>query len=92
MVFIKTYNLLDVCYGYKDNLEVFFMLFSILLFYFFEVFSDMIINKMENIALNIVFNTSVVVFAFSFIVVAISYILKVNYTNLFVVFCSLFAT
>lgn len=84
--FVKIYNLLNVYYGYNDTIDIFVVIFPILMFYFFEVFSSTIINKIDNFVLNLIFNISVVVFAFSFVIVSISYLSNINYSNLFISF------
>ncbi|MEF3280620.1 MAG: hypothetical protein K6357_06610 [Elusimicrobiota bacterium] len=84
--FSQTYNSMKIYYGYSDNFDIFVLFFPLIAFYFFETFAETILNKIETLALNLVYNISVIVFAFSFMIVSISYTSSLGFSNLFSVF------
>ncbi|MCX7641283.1 MAG: hypothetical protein N2Z20_01445 [Elusimicrobiales bacterium] len=76
------YDYINVYYGNVDSYNFFSLITPIFFFYILESYSDIIIKKIENLILNIIFNTSIVFFLFSTSIVICSYTFSLNYINL----------
>lgn len=83
LVFSSMYNLMNSYYGYSDNFDFLVLIISVSVFYFYESFSDRLVFFVEKSGLNFIYNISVLIFVFSFIIVLISYSVKIGFTNLY---------
>ncbi|MCX7648086.1 MAG: hypothetical protein N2Z60_05700, partial [Elusimicrobiales bacterium] len=83
LVFSYMYNLMNAYYGYSDNFDFLVLIISVSAFYFYESFSDKLLFSIEKSGLNFIYNISVLIFVFSFIIVLISYSVKIGFTNLY---------
>lgn len=83
LVFSYMYNLMNAYYGYLDNFDFLVLIISVSAFYFYESFSDKLLFSIEKPGLNFIYNISVLIFVFSFMIVLISYSVKIGFINLY---------
>lgn len=80
------YDYLGVYFSYSDTYSFFSVIIPVFFFYLLESYNDVIIRKIENQMLNLIFNISVITFIFSSSIVICSYTFSLNFINLISIF------
>ncbi len=81
------YDYLVLYFGYSDSYSFFSVVIAVFFFYVFDLYSDNIFKRFNNLFVDSLFSLSVITFIYSASLVICSYTFGINFTNLVSCFC-----